>query len=751
MHDHRLPLWALALLTAAAHQAQAAPVTLNAAGDALGTSSLDNNGAANWSNAADPAAGNQYFAATKWLRTPPAGNVLFAGDSLQLDAGGGILTKNAGAQTLTANVILNGGYFRSGASNLDTFTLEGSLAITDLGGGLIPDQSPFVINAPVTGTSGLLVVANTDLTGGFGIGSGPGRGITFNGVNTFTGNLQADATGMVFGTASSWAFKIGGPGVNNNISGTGTLALNGAFSIDLSTAGSMGGDSWTLVANASLGETYGPTFSVTGWTQEPAGSGNWRSGNYTFSTATGELTYLADTDGDGLTDVYEFTIIDADPGDAVTSFADVTPAGDFDQDGLSNLAEMNAETDPVDADTDDDGLLDGPEINGTNNQNIAHGFGPSNPRLADSDNDSVNDNDEASGALNAAFANAPTNPNLADTDTDGFTDRFELDNGFNPNNAASKPVQASTFVLLEDFQGAGMENGGTFSGLNGWSAGLPAAAQVLPEPVAGGTDLIGSFVHPAGIADNFTSFYKSLSDRALEILDGNTGTIFLQLYSPAGGHDNSFGLSDVAAPGADFNNFEAQFALRNATLGSDLTVRDGTAVRDVAVYPQGRWINVWLVADNLADTVKIYVESPAGQTGRVDITPETDANAPFSFRNGTAGALNSFFIIENAPDEVPVYFDNVYINPTLADLSKPAPDKPQAVTGFEITACTLQPDGTLSVTFSPGGAGYVVTSSDDLATPFTAVPGASYDDVNTFTVPAAALNQGRDFFRVERP
>jgi hypothetical protein len=740
-----------ALLCTAAGGVQAAPVTLNTGGDALGFSSLDNNGASSWSNATDPAAGNQYSVAVKFLRSPATGNVTFAGDSLQLDAGGALLSKNAGAQTVTANFILNGGYVRSGSGAADIFTLAGTLAVTELGGGLIPDQSPFVIDAPITGTSGLLVVANSDLTGGFGPGTGPGRGITFNGVNTFTGNLQADATGMVFSATSSWAFKTGEPGLNNTISGNGTVAFNGAFTIDLTGATTNGGDTWTLVNNGTLNETYGATFNIPGWTQAPAGSGNWRLGNYTFSTSTGQLVYLADSDSDGLPDVYEFTIIDADFNDNVTTFADVTPAGDFDQDGLSNLAELNADTLPADPDTDDDGLLDGPEVNGTNNQNVAHGFAPSNPKRADSDNDSVGDLEEASGSLNTAFANAPSNPNQADTDSDGFGDRYELDNGFNPNSAASKPVQPSTFTLLENFQGAEMVVGGSFSGLNGWSTGIGSAAQVLDEPLVGGGDLIGSFAHPAGIPDNFTSFYKSLSARALQIMEGNTGTLFLQLYSPAGNHDNSFGLSDVNAPGADFNNFEAQFAMRNATLGSDITIRDGAAVRDVAVYPQGRWFNVWIVADNAADTVKVYVESPSGQTGRVDVTPATDPNAPFAFRNGTTDALNSFFIIENAPDNVPVYFDNVYINPTTADLTKPVPDKPNVPAGFAITACALDASGNLTVTFAPGGTGYILASSDDLTTPFTPVTTATYDGVNTFTIPAASLNPGRDFFRVQRP
>ncbi|MCW1925734.1 hypothetical protein OKA05_24465 [Luteolibacter arcticus] len=57
--------------------------------------------------------------------------------------------------------------------------------------------------------------------------------------------------------------------------------------------------------------------------------------------------------------------------------------------------------------------------------------------------------------------------------------------------------------------------------------------------------------------------------------------------------------------------------------------------------------------------------------------------------------------------------------------------------------------GDLKVTFSPGGAGFILTSSNNLIAPFAEQSAATYDGVGTFTVPAPALNPGRDFFRVE--
>ncbi|MCH2581831.1 MAG: hypothetical protein MK133_11640, partial [Planctomycetes bacterium] len=74
---------------------------------------------------------------------------------------------------------------------------------------------------------------------------------------------------------------------------------------------------------------------------------------------------------------------------------------DFDSDGLSDVAEYAAGTDPTDADTDDDGLEDGAEVND-------HG----------------------------------TNPTSRDTDEDGYADNEEILEGSDPNDADSFPAQS---------------------------------------------------------------------------------------------------------------------------------------------------------------------------------------------------------------------------------------------------------------------------------------------------------------------
>ncbi|MFV2005263.1 MAG: hypothetical protein ACC650_08640, partial [Gammaproteobacteria bacterium] len=81
---------------------------------------------------------------------------------------------------------------------------------------------------------------------------------------------------------------------------------------------------------------------------------------------------------------------------------------DGDNDGLTNLAEQAAGTDPLLADTDSDGLNDGDEVNTY----------LTNPLSNDTDGDGLTDGDEVNTYL--------TNPLSNDTDGDGLTDGDEV-------------------------------------------------------------------------------------------------------------------------------------------------------------------------------------------------------------------------------------------------------------------------------------------------------------------------------------
>ena len=187
---------------------------------------------------------------------------------------------------------------------------------------------------------------------------------------------------------------------------------------------------------------------------------------------------VGDSDGDGLNDDVE-QVIGTDPNNPDTD-GDGTNDGaeDHDGDGITNVEEVtgsendgygNEPTDLTDADSDDDGLTDGQEIDltgtdpnvadtdgdgtsdadedpdgdgltnleeVTGSENDAFGDEPTDPLVADSDGDGLTDGEETSGSENDGYGNEPTNPNAADTDGDQLTDSQEIDlTGTDPNEA----------------------------------------------------------------------------------------------------------------------------------------------------------------------------------------------------------------------------------------------------------------------------------------------------------------------------
>ncbi|MBB5351701.1 hypothetical protein HNR46_001940 [Haloferula luteola] len=267
-----------------------ASITLTAS-DGFGSSSF--NSAGLWNNAAAPSAGNDYSNAGFLLRTPAVANsnYAFGGDSLSITGTGNfaaaandaLMWKGTGTGTITiSNLIVNGGQLRHGSGDGDSLTLAGNITVGVNGMG-IASQGGFTINSAISGSSAITVMGN-------GSGSA-GRMVTFTSTSsTFNGNLILN-NAQSFATLADNAvfnFAIGAAGVNNSISGIGNMTLNGDFILNLTGASTTLGDSWQLVNNSSLTETYGSTFSVAGFIDN--GDNTWSSGVYLFDEATGALT-----------------------------------------------------------------------------------------------------------------------------------------------------------------------------------------------------------------------------------------------------------------------------------------------------------------------------------------------------------------------------------------------------------------------------------------------------------------------------
>ncbi len=131
-----------------------------------------------------------------------------------------------------------------------------------------------------------------------------------------------------------------------------------------------------------------------------------------------------DDDNDGMPDTWEeqYGLDSKNSADADS---------DADSDGVSNLIEYQLGLDPSQADTDNDGLSDGDEVN----------VYLTDPNVSDSDNDGLNDGDEVN-----LYKTDVNNP---DTDGDNETDGSEVSVGRNPTVNEAAVVQLLQSLLLQ--------------------------------------------------------------------------------------------------------------------------------------------------------------------------------------------------------------------------------------------------------------------------------------------------------------
>ena len=226
----------------------------------------------------------------------------------------------AGNGAGTATIFIgNGSGF--GQENDTTLTLNSGITVTGTGPKTLAlninagqtssgDRSTMILNGGIPNASDGSPVSVAITVEG----SQQTKGVVLNGINTYTGDTtvrsggsQIASAGLTLGDNAGMLFDIGASGVNNQIRGinfhnnadldigSNFIQLNGDFTFDLADAGTALGNSWNIVDLASLQATFGPTFTVNGFSD--IGSNLWQFTNaaatYRFSESTGLLVVTA--------------------------------------------------------------------------------------------------------------------------------------------------------------------------------------------------------------------------------------------------------------------------------------------------------------------------------------------------------------------------------------------------------------------------------------------------------------------------
>jgi gliding motility-associated-like protein len=392
-------------------------------------------------------------------------------------------------------------------------TNEDTPATGDLtdAGDLDPDGTPLTANTtPVSGPTNGTIVINA------------------NGTYTYTPNANFNGTDVIVVSICDAGLPLPGVCVNDTITITVT-AVNDAPIVDnetittnedtpatgdLTDAGDLDPDGTPLTANTTpvSGPTNGTIVINANGTYTYTPNANFNGTDVIVVSicdaglplpgiCVNDTIFITvipcisiptlDCDGDGVTNGQE--IADGtnatDPCSFVFASQTATPSAswntlDCDNDGLSNGDELTNGTDPLNPDTDGDGVIDGTEVaDGTNATdpcslvNTSQTVTPSASwNLADCDNDGLSNGDELTNGTDLL------NP---DTDGDGVIDGTEVADGTNPTDLCSLFLANQTVAPSADWNDADCDNDGLING----------------EEIAGGTDPLKPDTDGDGVLD----------------------------------------------------------------------------------------------------------------------------------------------------------------------------------------------------------------------------------------------------------
>ena len=389
-----------------------------------------------------------------------------------------------------------------------------------------------------------------------------------------------------------------------------------------------------------------------------------------------ELFVVSDSDGDGLPDTWEEKWFGENN---LSQGADDDP----DSDNLTNLEEFtfNLNLNPNKADTDEDNLNDGREINKEKTD----------PLLKDSDNDSLTDGDEILIHL--------TNPLSKDTDGDFYFDDVEIKNNSDPNDANDPSPAAPTLAHRWSFN-TGEELTDSVGGNTGVlreTASVSDNQLQLDGIGTGPTASSMGFTSPVDLGSNFSGSGFTIETWYTDSGTGIWGKLFTFGTSSAGQEiawTNERGGNDQA-PGLDRNGAQEISSIPFGT-GDSLSL-DEEHHLVVSVEPDGT-TNLWI------DGTKEISELPTNPVSNIVTNTESIGSTAWA-DPGHFGSVNEFRIWEGTLTE-----DDVTVNLAAG------PDFLPGEKEFAITSITRNPsNNSVIITFnSIVGRRYRIDRSPEL-------------------------------------
>jgi hypothetical protein len=426
---------------------------------------------------------------------------------------------------------------------------------------------------------------------------------------------------------------------------------------------------------------------------------------------------LADNDGDGILNGYErqWPFLDPEnPNDA---------GMDQDSDGATNLQEYRALTNPTVADTDGDGVNDGPEINRLDGGSPA----PSDPLRPDTDLDGLRDNVETDTGVFVSATNTGTDPRLVDTDGDTFADGQEVFHASDPNDPSATPDFDFTPPLaIVNLDATGLPSGALPTWTNsGALGGVFVSDAVVPQ--VGVTDGVRG-VQFLGTNELYTGPVAPVFLTAT-----NNRTIEAWVYNP------------VIAPEETIFSW----GRRGGPDGSNVSFNHGSDPTFGAVGHWGapdigwagnistsRWTFVAYTYDRATSTISVYRDGQLANSETASLNSHSINNTaatnglPFrvASQNEANGTPTAAFRGSMTIARIRVY-----------DEALPATGEDSILAHYQAELEDFVPQLRLSITYDRGASTATIT--------WTAAPGASYTvqgspDLSTWTDRGTAITTG---------